>query len=86
MQPTMQELRALKTLGMRCLVLSSEGQAFATAEMMELNEAGDGWRHIHHAPDANGLFPKQFDHYSDDWRASLIDLNNPQYDEVKSYN
>ncbi len=76
MTPSHKQLEALKTLGMRCLVMSDDGKAFACAHMLKVNDADTSWMQADgFNPHAKCLSPEILDNYTDDWRDSLIDLN-----------
>ena len=71
-----QYLKALKVLGMRCLVMTDRGSAFASEYMLTINEAGTGWKHETATnPFAMSLRPDVLNGYADDWKSSLVDLN-----------
>lgn len=69
-------LNALKTLGMRCLVMSQNGTAFACEFMLEVNEDGSAWRQVGWNPFSKCLSPDVLNNYTKDWKGSLIDLNS----------
>jgi hypothetical protein len=68
-------LKALKTLGMRCLVMTDTGKAFASEYMLKINDAGTGWKHETATnPFAKSIRPDVLNRYTDDWKTSLVDL------------
>ena len=71
-----EDLMALKQLGMRCLVMTNHGTAFANQFMLTLNDSETGWKQDNgHNPFASSLRPQKLDRYCDDWKTSLIDID-----------
>jgi hypothetical protein len=70
------DLKALKQLGMRCLVMTHYGAAFANEFMLKLNDGETSWNQaVGHNPFAGALTPKKLDRYCDDWKRSLVDID-----------
>jgi hypothetical protein len=70
------DLKALKQLGMRCLVMTHYGAAFASEFMLKLNDDETAWKQaVGHNPFAGALTPEKLDGYCDDWKRSLVDID-----------
>jgi hypothetical protein len=71
------KFKALKVLGMRCVVMDKDRRAFACEFMLRINDNGTGWRQQEgYNPFARYLNPEILDGYADKWEDSLIDLNS----------
>lgn len=70
-------LKALQTLGMKCLVMNHYGAAFASEFMLALNEDETRWVYATAKnPFARCLRPGILDGYAQDWKISIVDLDS----------
>jgi len=74
------DVDSLLHLGMRCLVMTSGGEAFANEFMLKLNEENKAWMQKEgYNPFSSSLMPKKLNNYCNEWKESLIDLCNYEY-------
>lgn len=73
----LEDLKALKQLGMKCLVMTHYGEAFANEFMLKLNDGETGWmQDTGYNPFASSLSPKKLNGYCENWKKSLVDIDS----------
>lgn len=76
MKPTLEDLAALKQLGMKVLVMYPNGTAFANAAELIINSAETAWCHPPHitSPFIWSMKLDKFEGYAENWKDSYIKL------------
>ena len=82
---TREDIDALKQLGMSYLVMLEDGKAFACEQELKINDTQDSWKTVYFNPFTRTLLPEKLDNYCDNWKESMINLNN-QITKQEKYN